>query len=180
MSESCVVAMTVAPYIMSGDMSAASYRMVRGGRCLAVTRSSLVIMCSLRERDASARVRRVDRSVQRCPAACGDHFSDGVVNHGGSGSVIGALTHGLPMVVLPMGADQSLNADRCEQLGVGIALDVVQATPQSIREAVSTILDNPRYRLAAARIRDEIAAFPASSTVGPLPERLVGDEDGRC
>jgi len=94
--------------------------------------------------------------------------------------VIGALTHGLPMVVLPMGADQSLNADRCEQLGVGIALDVVQATPQSIREAVSTILDNPRYRLAAARIRDEIAAFPASSTVGPLPERLVGDEDGRC
>lgn len=34
---------------------------------------------------------------------------DLVINHGGSGSVIGALAHGLPMVVLPMGADQPLN-----------------------------------------------------------------------
>ena len=29
-----------------------------------------------------------------------------VVSHGGSGSVIGALAHGLPMVLIPMGADQ--------------------------------------------------------------------------
>ena len=50
---------------------------------------------------------------------------DLVINHGGSGSVIGALAHGLPLVVIPMGADQSLNATRCAQLGVGVALDAV-------------------------------------------------------
>ena len=46
-----------------------------------------------------------------------------VVSHGGSGSVLGALAHGLPQVLIPMGADQPLNAARCEQLGVARVLD---------------------------------------------------------
>src|SRR5205823_2594812 len=41
-----------------------------------------------------------------------------VVSHGGSGSVMGALAHGLPLVLLPMGADQPLNGARCAALGV--------------------------------------------------------------
>ncbi|MGH3715836.1 MAG: glycosyltransferase, partial [Micromonosporaceae bacterium] len=52
-----------------------------------------------------------------------------VVSHGGSGSVVAALQHGLPCVLLPMGADQPHNAARCEALGVGRALDPVAATP---------------------------------------------------
>ena len=35
---------------------------------------------------------------------------DAVVSHGGSGSVLGALAHGIPLVLLPIGADQPLNA----------------------------------------------------------------------
>ena len=59
-----------------------------------------------------------------------------VVSHGGSGSVLGALAHGLPQVLIPMGADQPLNAARCEQLGVARVLDPVAATPDDVREAV--------------------------------------------
>jgi UDP:flavonoid glycosyltransferase YjiC (YdhE family) len=99
---------------------------------------------------------------------------DVVVNHGGSGSVIGALAHGVPLVVLPMGADQSLNAARCEALGLGVALDAARATPASIGDAVSTLLDDPRYRAAAGAIRDEIAALPGPEAVVPLLERLAG------
>ena len=96
-----------------------------------------------------------------------------VVNHGGSGSVVGALTHGVPMVVMPMGADQALNAARCQALGVGIALDAVRATPDVIGKAVADILGNARYRVAAAGIRDEIAALPGPDTVVPLLEALT-------
>jgi UDP:flavonoid glycosyltransferase YjiC (YdhE family) len=96
------------------------------------------------------------------------------VNHGGSGSVLGALAHGVPMVVLPMGADQSLNAGRCEVLGVGIALDPVGATPEAVAAAVSTVLGDPSYRVAAARIRDEFAALQGPEAVVPLLEGLVG------
>ncbi|MDP9302185.1 MAG: glycosyltransferase, partial [Actinomycetota bacterium] len=100
---------------------------------------------------------------------------DLVVNHAGSGSVIGALAYGLPMVVIPMGADQPLNAARCEQLGVGIALNAVRATPETVREAVTSILENSTYRVAAERIRDEIAALPEPGAAVPLLERLVGE-----
>ena len=61
---------------------------------------------------------------------------DAVVSHGGSGSVVGALSFGLPSVLLPMGADQTHNAERCRRLGVGIVLDPLTATPRAIGEAV--------------------------------------------
>jgi MGT family glycosyltransferase len=98
---------------------------------------------------------------------------DLVVNHGGSGSVVGSLAHGVPMVVLPLGADQPLNAARCEQLGVGIVLDALKATSRSLAEAARAVLDDPSYRVAAERIRDEITALPGpDATVAPL-ERLL-------
>jgi len=98
---------------------------------------------------------------------------DLVINHGGSGSVIGALAHGLPVVVLPMGADQSLNAARCEQLGVGIALDAVAATPRSIGCAAADALDNAAFRAAAQAMREEIERLPGPETVVPILERLA-------
>jgi MGT family glycosyltransferase len=97
---------------------------------------------------------------------------DLMINHGGSGSVIGSLAHGVPMVVLPMGADQPLNAARCEELGVGIVLDAVRATPDSVADAVTTVLDDSAYRVAAERIRDEIAALPGAEAAVPLLEGL--------
>ncbi len=98
---------------------------------------------------------------------------DLMINHGGSGSVIGALAHGVPMVVLPMGADQPLNAARCEQLGVGIVLDAFRATPDSVADAVTTALDDPAYRVAAERIRDEVAELPGPEATVPLLEGLL-------
>ena len=96
-----------------------------------------------------------------------------VVSHGGSGSVLGALTHGLPMVLIPMGADQPLNAARCEQLNVGQTLDPITAMPASVREAVSTVLADPRYRRAAERFRDEIAGLPGPEHAVRLLQTLV-------
>jgi UDP:flavonoid glycosyltransferase YjiC (YdhE family) len=93
-----------------------------------------------------------------------------VVSHGGSGSVLAALAHGLPSVLLPMGADQSQNAARCEQLGVARVLDAVRATPETVREAVADVLADPSYRSAAERIADEIAALPGPEAAVPLLE----------
>ena len=98
---------------------------------------------------------------------------DLVLNHGGSGSVIGSLGHGVPLVVLPMGADQPLNAARCEQLGVGIVLDAVSATPRSVGEAVTAVLDDRNYRVAADRVRDEIAELPGTDSAVTLLEQLA-------
>lgn len=99
-----------------------------------------------------------------------------VVSHGGSGSVIGALAQGLPMVLIPMGADQPLNAARCADLGIARVLDAVEATPDTIREAVATLLADPSYRRAAERMRDEIAALPEPAHAVMLLERLAAEK----
>ena len=64
---------------------------------------------------------------------------DLVVSHGGSGSVIGALAHGLPSVLIPIGADQPWNAERCANLGVARVLDAVEAKPEGVRAAENHI-----------------------------------------
>jgi UDP:flavonoid glycosyltransferase YjiC (YdhE family) len=103
-------------------------------------------------------------------------YCDLVVSHGGSGSVMAALAHGLPSVLIPIGADQPLNAQRCVDLGVAQALDAVEATPKSIREAVRSVLDAPHYRRNAQRIRAEIAALPEPSYAVALLERLAAEK----
>ncbi len=101
-------------------------------------------------------------------------YCDAVLSHGGSGSLLGALAHGLPMVLLPMGADQPHNGDRVTELGLGTVLDVIGATPQDIRDAVTAVLREPSYREAAGRLRDEVTAYPAPEKIVPLLEGLVG------
>lgn len=100
---------------------------------------------------------------------------DLVVNHAGSGSVVGALAHGLPVVTLAMGADQELNADRLVALEAGVALDVVGATADDVRRAVGRGLGDPVLRAGAGRLRDEIAALPpAAVAVGPIEDLARG------
>jgi len=98
---------------------------------------------------------------------------DLVVSHGGSGSVLGALAHGRPMVVLPLGADQALNALRIDALGVGRSLNAIQATPDEIRKAVSSVLGDGAFSEAAGRVADEIAALAPPDVAVGLLERLA-------
>ena len=95
-----------------------------------------------------------------------------VVSHGGSGSVLGALAHGLPQVLIPMGADQPLNAARCAELGLARVLDPVAATPADVRDAVTAVLDEPGYRAEAERLRAEFDALPGADAAVAELERL--------
>jgi MGT family glycosyltransferase len=99
-----------------------------------------------------------------------------VISHGGSGSVMGALAHGLPMVLLPMGADQPLNAARCDELGVARVLDPVQCTPENVRNAVLAALTDSTFRSNAERIQREISTLPGQDYAVNLLERLAAEK----
>jgi MGT family glycosyltransferase len=96
-----------------------------------------------------------------------------VVSHAGSGTVVGALAHGLPMVLLPMGADQPLNAARCEALGVARVLDPVSASPDDIEGAARGVLNAPDMRTAAGAIASEINGLPDITHALTQLERLA-------
>jgi UDP:flavonoid glycosyltransferase YjiC (YdhE family) len=81
-----------------------------------------------------------------------------VMCHGGSGTVRGSLAAGVPMVVVPQGADQPHNARRIAAVGAGLALPGADAG--SLGAAVARVLAVADFRRAARRIADEIAAMP--------------------
>lgn len=100
--------------------------------------------------------------------------ADVVVSHGGSGTVIAALAFGIPQVLLPLGADQPLNADRCVALGVGIVLNALDSTPAAVGEATGTLLRVETFRARASEVRAEIASLPDARHATTLLERLAG------
>ena len=98
---------------------------------------------------------------------------DLVVHHGGLSTVTGTLNAGLPMVVIPISADQPYNAACCAALGVGVVIEPDNRTPEAIRDAVRHVLAEPMYRMNATRVRDEMAALPGPEYAVELLERLV-------
>jgi UDP:flavonoid glycosyltransferase YjiC (YdhE family) len=100
---------------------------------------------------------------------------DLVLTHGGSGTVRDALAHGLPLVILPIAADQFENARRCSAAGVARVVGPDERTPAAIRAAVEAVLAGPAYRRAAGRLRAELEALPGPPEVVTLLERLAGE-----
>ena len=78
-----------------------------------------------------------------------------VITHGGHGTVLKALSYGVPVLVLPMGRDQGDIAARVERLGAGKKVSK-KADPLEIRSAVTAILDDPGFRKAAAAIAEKM------------------------
>jgi UDP:flavonoid glycosyltransferase YjiC (YdhE family) len=118
---------------------------------------------------------RVPEGVRALPFADHDRLMPGcaaVVDHGGLGTVLRALAHGVPQLILPLGRDQAFNAGRVEAIGAGIHLSA-DAPPERIRAALETLLAERRYTEAAARAARRIAAGdPDRTAVGAL-ERVA-------
>jgi UDP:flavonoid glycosyltransferase YjiC (YdhE family) len=83
-----------------------------------------------------------------------------VVTHGGAGSTLGALAFGLPLLVVPQGADHFHNAERVVAAGAGVQLVPDRLTADAVREAVRILLHDDTFRRAAQRIRNEFDAMP--------------------
>ncbi len=103
---------------------------------------------------------RVERYVPQAEVLPGCSV---VVTHGGSGSMLGALAHGLPMLVVPRMADQFGNADAAADAGAARVLMPDQLTEAAIREAVVALLEDPGYRQRARSVAEEIAAMPSAA-----------------
>ena len=91
-----------------------------------------------------------------------------VVCHGGSGTTFGALAAGLPLVICPLFADQTANAQLVHEAGAGLAVftsddaagglrSLGSADVAALRGAIEFVLAEPTYRQTAGRLAREIA-----------------------
>jgi UDP:flavonoid glycosyltransferase YjiC (YdhE family) len=127
---------------------------------------------ALGSRAENVRVERFipqSRLLPRCSA---------FVSHGGSGALLGTLNAGVPILAIPQGADQFLNADRIVETGIGLKLMPDELGPDAVRQAVRALVDDTRYLDAVRSHRASIDAMPPPDAVVGVLEDLVGKAQG--
>jgi UDP:flavonoid glycosyltransferase YjiC (YdhE family) len=109
-----------------------------------------------------------------------------VVGHGGYGTTLGALAHGVPQVILPLfSLDQWTNAVAVGRVGAGVGLGAdwpdrpALSVPgpddvQAVAAAVASLLADGPARDGARRIADAIAALPPVDAVVAVLESHAG------
>lgn len=98
------------------------------------------------------------------------------IMHGGYNSVMSALSVGLPVIIVPLAADQPMNAARTLELGAGLTVTPEELTPDSIRRAAREVLNTASYREAARRFQAEALSLPDTSHGVKLLERLAAEK----
>ena len=101
-----------------------------------------------------------------------------VVCHGGLSTIMVSLAHGVPLVCIPQGREQGMNAERVVACGAGITLSS-DAAPVRIAGAVRAVLEDPSYRRVAGSIAERIAATGAGAAATRAVEALL-ERTGRA
>jgi UDP:flavonoid glycosyltransferase YjiC (YdhE family) len=119
---------------------------------------------------ANAEVHRYVPHVELMPRA------SLLIGHGGHGTTMQALAHGLPMVLMPMHPmlDQPMVARSVESAGAGRVVRK-KATADELRSVIASMLADGPHRAAAARLAAEIRALPGAPGAADRIERLVAN-----
>lgn len=132
---------------------------------------------------------RVAASVGRMdvlPAAAPAHFrirshvsmmrvlprAAAMVSGGASASVLGALSHGVPAVLVPSGGEGPPLSDRVVRARCAVRVEPRDATPTILRDAIRRVLEDEELRAGARRMADAFAAVPGFGAAANAVERV--------
>ena len=99
--------------------------------------------------------------------------ADLFITHGGMNSVSEAMTHGVPMLVIPFVSDQPVNARQVERLGLGRVLDHHAITADSLRETALAVMQDSKIRANLQKIQEEIAQAPGNAGAVRIIEQYM-------
>jgi len=103
-----------------------------------------------------------------------------IVTHGGHGTAMRALRHGVPMVVIPgLAGDQPFVAAAVDEWGAGRALPG-DAGADAIRAAAGEVLGDPSFRREAQRRAAALAGIDGASHAAIEIEALLAPAAVRC
>jgi UDP:flavonoid glycosyltransferase YjiC (YdhE family) len=97
-----------------------------------------------------------------------------IVHHGGQGTTMTAVHHGVPQLILPQLHDQRYGAQRLRQAGAAITEPVSEnLTEDWIASAIDALLTEPRYKTAATALGAEMASLPTPAELVPALEDIA-------
>jgi UDP:flavonoid glycosyltransferase YjiC (YdhE family) len=88
----------------------------------------------------------------------------GLVHHGGAGTLMTALSCGVPQLVFPGAGDRRVNAGLLTARGAGLSVEL----PDLDRATLERLARDGSLREAAAEVAAEMAAMPHPSDVVPV------------
>ena len=100
-------------------------------------------------------------------------YMSAAVSHAGMSTVAMALAAGVPLVCVPLGRNQTSNAERVVAIGAGLT-----AKTEEIGGVLCSVLDDPRYRAAAEQISANCAALGAGEYATDLILTSLGALSG--
>src|SRR5437764_2552424 len=98
---------------------------------------------------------------------------DLVITHGGNNTVTEALHFGRPMVVLPLFWDQYDNAQRVDELGLGVRLDPYRFEDAELTGAVDRLLADRALANRLGAMSARLQASPGTLRAADLIEGVV-------
>ncbi|MGP7995828.1 MAG: glycosyltransferase [Streptosporangiaceae bacterium] len=100
--------------------------------------------------------------------------ADLVITHGGNNTTTECLHFGKPMIVLPLFWDQHDNAQRMDELGLGVRLDTYRFTDAEMHGALSRLLGDHALRDRLSRAAAQIQARQGLGQAAGVIERAAG------
>ncbi|MDQ2901973.1 MAG: nucleotide disphospho-sugar-binding domain-containing protein [Ktedonobacteraceae bacterium] len=114
----------------------------------------------------------VGRMRSKAPAAPGnffirDHVSQGfvlrhaqaVVASGNTTVVLGAITHGLPSLLIPTGGEQFDLSERCQHAGIALCLSPDEVISYTLKEALQKVLTDSHMALASKSLQNAFQRY---------------------
>ncbi|KAI6176273.1 UDP-glucuronosyltransferase [Aphelenchoides bicaudatus] len=84
-----------------------------------------------------------------------------LIAHGGYNSFLEASKAGVPIVLMPLFADQFINVKRAQRFGTATTLDKLNLSADKIESAIREVLDNKRYHQNARQLAGMLAEKPS-------------------
>ena len=98
---------------------------------------------------------------------------DALIHHGGGGTLMTGLVHGVPQVIVPYIPDTCFNAIQLAKTGAARAVWAEDATAAELRRAAAVVLGVPGCREAARSLRAQMLSQPTPADTVPTLERLA-------
>ncbi|CAJ0597064.1 unnamed protein product [Cylicocyclus nassatus] len=91
-----------------------------------------------------------------------------LIAHGGYNSFLETAQAGVPAVLMPLFADQKINAMRAQRFGIARVVDKLHLTPEIVLEAVEDVLNDKSYTIRAKKLSQMLTDKPTNRPYSTL------------
>lgn len=95
------------------------------------------------------------------------------ISRGGVNTVLTALSHGIPLLCIPLGADQPDNAQRCVDAGAGLRLNRRLLTTARLKRTIRTMLSQATFIRWAEKMQHTLGQHNGPEEAATLILRLA-------